>query len=85
MDASTILTGDEMTYSLWHIPSSTLLVNTCAKCEVERKVQCALDAGCRMEDLMLQVKGRDELLGHQHLGPCIVEALSETRDAEPVG
>lgn len=64
-----------MVYSLWHIPSSTLLVSTGERHEVESRIQCVLSNGYAVDDLMLQVTGQDELLGHQHLGGAIGEVI----------
>jgi hypothetical protein len=60
---------------LWHIPSSTLLVTTILKDEVARRFSCALHEGCQMEDMMLQITGKDELIGCQHLGASIRDVL----------
>jgi hypothetical protein len=63
-------------YSLWHIPSSTLLVTSCLRDEVEHVVDGALNDGLPIEDLMLQVAPHcDELLGQQYLGAGITDAL----------
>lgn len=68
-------TGWNQVYSLWHIPSSTLLVTTLLREVVARRVRCALMDGCLMDDLMLQVTGEGELIGAQHLGDNIVAVL----------
>jgi hypothetical protein len=75
MDTGDISTSWNSVYSLWHIPSSTLLVTTLLRDEVVRRVRSALFNGWKMEELMLQVTGENELIGCQHLGTSIVEAL----------
>lgn len=69
--------GWKRVYSLWHIPSSTLLVTTVLRDVVARRVECVLTAGCRMDDLMLQITPEGELIGHQHLGQSISMALQQ--------
>jgi hypothetical protein len=69
-------------YSLWHIPSSTLLVASTLRDEVEQFVDRVLGDGCHIEDLMLQVVNDDELIGDQYLGPGINDAL-RTDDRPP--
>lgn len=64
-----------MVYSLWHIPSSTLLVTSLCRHEVEDRVTRAVRDGILLDDLMLQITGEGELIGHQHLGARIPEAL----------
>jgi hypothetical protein len=63
-------------YALWHIPSSTLLVTTVYRDEIVRRVQRVITDGIDVEDLMLQITPKDELIGHQLLGAHIFEAFS---------
>jgi hypothetical protein len=64
-------------YSLWHLPSSTLLVTTVHAGEVGQRIEGALADGIPMDDLMLQVTRTGELIGRQHLGARIAEALGD--------
>lgn len=83
MDSRPFDTGAHTIYSLWHIPSSTLLVSTGALPEVRSQVQGALSGGCLLEDLMLQITGQDDLIGQQHLGSGISLALRQDDDPGP--
>jgi hypothetical protein len=70
-------------YSLWHIPSSTLLVTSCLRDEVEHIVDGVLNDGLPIEDLMLQIAPDcGDLLGQQFLGTGITDAL-HTDDSPP--
>lgn len=80
MDTAHFSNGWNSVYSLWHIPSSTLLVSTVCQDEVARRLRGVLFDGCQMEDLMLQITGADELIGCQHLGASIAEALDLDRE-----
>ena len=62
-------------YSLWHIPSSTLLMVSSLRAEVERFVEGALGDGLEIDDMMLQFADDNELLGQQYLGPGITDLL----------
>lgn len=84
MDTGAFDTSLDRVYALWHIPSSTLLVTTSVQHDVECRVQRALSDGCKLADLMLQITGRDELIGHQHLGDHIAEALHLTVSPPPM-
>lgn len=64
-------------YSLWHLPSSTLLLTTAHPDEVGRRVRHALADGIVIDDMMLQVVQTGELVGHQHLGARIAEFLGD--------
>lgn len=75
MDVAHSSTGWNRVYTLWHIPSSTLLLTTSLRDAVMQQVRCALGGGCQIDDLMLQVTGEGELIGMQHLGASIVDAL----------
>jgi hypothetical protein len=70
-------------YALWHIPSSTLLVTSVFRDEIARRVRRAITDGVAVEDLMLQITPKDELIGHQLLGAHIYEAFSGQDGVEP--
>lgn len=76
MEAMTSPTDKSATYSLWHIPTSTLLVMTCAVAEVMRRIELAVAEGVFLGELMLNVDQDGSLVGKQHLGPCMLDALS---------
>lgn len=65
-------------YSLWHLPSSALLVTTFLRNEVEDWLTSAVHDGILLDDLMLQVTGEGELIGDQHIGERIFEALHDS-------
>jgi hypothetical protein len=69
-------------YALWHIPSSTLLMTTVFRDEIARRVQRIITDGVAVEDLMLQITPKDELIGHQLLGAHIFEAFTGQDDVE---
>jgi hypothetical protein len=77
MDVAQNTTGWNRVYSLWHIPSSTLLVTTLLRDVVARRIESALTAGCLMDDLMLQITPEGELIGYQHLGQSISMVLQQ--------
>jgi hypothetical protein len=77
MDSTRNRTGWNAMYSLWHLPSSTLLVTTAQPDEVGRRVRHALADGIAIDDMMLQVVRPDELVGRQHLGARIAEVLGD--------
>jgi hypothetical protein len=81
MDVAQDTTGWNRVYSLWHIPSSTLLVTTLLRDVVARRIESALTAGFQMDDLMLQITPEGELIGHQHLGQSIAMALQQDNAA----
>jgi hypothetical protein len=83
MDIAQNTPGWNRVYSLWHIPSSTLLVTTLLRDVVARRVECALTAGCLMDDLMLQITPEGALIGDQHLGQSIPTALERDAGARP--
>lgn len=64
-------------YALWHIPSSTLLITTADREEAHRRLDRAVADGIAVEDLMLQVTDKGELIGRQHLGARIQDALRD--------
>lgn len=63
------------TYSLWHIPTSTLLVTTTVATEVEHRIDMATASGIVMEELMLNVEQAGSLVGAQHVGAYMLTAL----------
>jgi hypothetical protein len=69
-------------YALWHIPSSMLLLTSVYRDEIARRVQRAINDGVDIEDLMLQITPKDELIGHQLLGSHIFEAFSAQDGSE---
>jgi hypothetical protein len=75
MDTTSISTGWNRVFALWHIPSSTLMLTTPSQDEVVRHVRCAVVDGCQMDDLMLQITLKGELIGCQHLGADIADVL----------
>ena len=75
MEAMTSPTDNSATYSLWHIPTSTLLVMTNAVAEVMRRIELATTEGVFLAELMLNVDHDGSLVGKQHLGPCMLDAL----------
>lgn len=75
MDARNATHRWNNSYALWHIPSSTLLVTTVFRDEIARRVERILTDGVAVEDLMLQITPKDELIGHQLLGTHIFEAF----------
>jgi hypothetical protein len=81
MDSSTFDTSFTSIYALWHIPSSTLLISSTERHEVESQIRSVLANGCQMEDLMLQVTGKEDLIGRQHLGALIGEVLQLPAEA----
>jgi hypothetical protein len=82
--AFTHMTGGAVMYSLWHIPSSTLLIVSSRRDDVEQYVDGALCDGLPIEDMMLQVAQDDELLGQQYLGPCITDLLRKDDDPDEI-
>ena len=80
MDAHANGTGWNNVYSLWHLPSSTLLVTTDQREEVDQRVQLAMTDGIPLDDLMLQVTRTGELIGRQHLGARIADLLRELQE-----
>lgn len=77
MDRHANRTGWKTMYSLWHLPSSTLLLATVHAGEVGQRVQGALADGIPVDDLMLEVTSTGELVGRQHLGARIADALGD--------
>jgi cytochrome c-type biogenesis protein CcmH/NrfF len=63
------------TFSLWHIPTSTLLVSTNVVTEVERRIDQATSSGIVVDELMLNVEQAGSLVGTQHLGSHMLIAL----------
>lgn len=63
------------TYTLWHIPSSTLLLTSSSREAVLRGLLGALADGIALDDLMLQVTRPGSLVGRQYLGRHIAEAM----------
>ena len=63
------------TFTLWHIPTSTLLVRTDVATEVEQRINLVTSTGVVMDELMLNVEQAGVLVGRQHLGSCMLVAL----------
>ena len=63
------------TFTLWHIPSSTLLVRTDVATEVEQRINLATSTGIVIDELMLSVEKTGSLVGKQHLGSGMLVAL----------
>jgi hypothetical protein len=63
MEAMTSPTDNSATYSLWHIPTSTLLVMTNAVAEVMRRIELATTEGVFLAELMLNVDQDGSLVG----------------------
>lgn len=70
------------TYTLWHIPSSTLLVMSGLREEISDCLRGAMGEGCSLADFMLQITGSGELVGRQVLGLQIMDAISNHRDID---
>lgn len=77
MDSTRNRTGWNTMYSLWHLPSSTLLATSIDPDEVGRRARHALANGIAIDDMMLQVVRSGELVGRQHLGARIADVLGE--------
>jgi hypothetical protein len=63
-------------YSLWHIPSSSLLVLSAELRDVACRIRAALAHGCTLQDMLLEVTGEGDLIGVQHVGSDIATVLS---------
>lgn len=70
-------------YSLWHIPSSTLLVLSAEVQDVACRIRAAIAHGCALKDMMLEVSGEGDLIGMQHVGPDIIAVLPVNVDESP--
>jgi hypothetical protein len=75
MKATMSCAGHNTTFSLWHIPTSTLLVSTNVATEVERRIDLATSSGIVMDELMLNVEQAGSLIGKQHLGSYMLTVL----------
>lgn len=75
MEVMTSPTDSTATYSLWHIPTSTLLVTTHAADEVVRRINLATADGIILSELLLNVEHDGALVGKQHLGLRILDVL----------
>jgi hypothetical protein len=77
MKATMSCASHNTTFTLWHIPTSTLLVSTNVATEVERRIDLATSSGIVMDELMLNVEQDGSLVGKQHLGPYMLIALHD--------
>lgn len=68
-----------MRFSLWHIPSSTLLVSSMTVDEIERQIASFEHLGMRLDDMMLNVEEPDGVLPTQSLGANILPTLQRFR------
>lgn len=75
MKATTRCASHNQTFTLWHIPTSTVLVKTDVATEVEQRIISATSTGIVMDELLLDVEQAGALVGQQHLGPCMLAAL----------
>jgi len=75
MNAMTGCAHPHVIYSLWHIPTSTLLVSTDMAREVERRIELVTSRGLILDELMLHIEQAGSLIGKQHLGSCMMVAL----------
>jgi hypothetical protein len=62
-------------FSLWHIPSSTLLVTSEIVGEVVRRIEAVLSDGVVLGELMLNVERCGAIVGDQHIGSQVLIAL----------
>lgn len=83
MDAQRQHDRSPTNYSLWHIPSSTLLVLSAELGEVACQIRAALAHGCTLQEMMLEVTSEDDLIGEQHVGLGIAEVLSVNGEEAP--
>jgi|GEM_PF-2783619 len=75
MNARTSDAHHQAIYSLWHIPTSTLLVETNVASEVERRIEMVTTHGIAMDELLLNVEQDGLLVGKQHMGSSMLVAL----------
>jgi hypothetical protein len=62
-------------FSLWHIPSSTLLVSSEIAGEVVRRIETVLSDGVVLGELMLNVERCGAVVSDQHIGSQVLIAL----------
>lgn len=62
-------------FTLWHIPTSTMLVTTNVSHEVMNRIRSATFDGITMAELMLNVEQAGDVICEQHLGACMLKAL----------